>query len=74
MTWIGLSDGPFRSWRTPAGRQILGNFGEHTVVLTGLEDGRVSVNDPLDGRRKTWTTAQFELMWQRLGRRALILS
>jgi len=73
MTWIGLSDGPYVQWRTREGRRVTGNFGEHTVVLTGLRGNRLAVNDPLDGRRKTWTKDKFELMWRRLGRRALSL-
>lgn len=71
MVWIGLSDGPYRRWVTPAGKQISANFGEHTVVLTGIRGGNVAVNDPLVGRRTTWTKADFETMWLRLGRRAL---
>lgn len=73
MVWIGLSDGPFRTWTTPAGRTVTGNFGEHTVVLTGLSGQDLAVNDPLSGRRLTWSRSQFETMWQRLGRRALTL-
>ena len=71
MAWVGLSDGPYRTWKTPAGRTVVGNFGEHTVLLTGVGDGYVSINDPLSGRRARWTRADFELMWERLGRRAL---
>jgi uncharacterized protein YvpB len=71
LVWIGLSEGPYRTWRTPAGRTVRGNFGEHTVVLTGVRAGRIEVNDPLDGRRKTWSRARFEELWPRLGRRAL---
>ena len=73
MAWVGLSDGPFKTWVTPAGKTITGNFGEHTVVLTGVSGQRLTVNDPLSGRRLTWSRAQFETMWQRLGRRALTL-
>lgn len=73
LVWIGLSEGPYETWRSPEGRQVRGNFGEHTVVLTGLRKGRLEVNDPLDGRRKTWSREQFEELWPRLGRRALSL-
>jgi uncharacterized protein YvpB len=73
MTWVGLSEGPYETWRTPNGKRITGNFGEQTVVLTGIRGGAVAVNDPLSGRRLTWTRRQFEQMWQRLGRRALAL-
>lgn len=71
MVWVGLSDGPYATWRTPNGRPVTGNFGEHTVVLTGVEGGYVDLNDPLVGQRTSWTRERFERMWQRLGRRAL---
>lgn len=71
MVWIGLSDGPYRTWKSAAGRTIRGNFGEHTVVLLGIDGEQIRVNDPLDGQRERWTKEQFELMWARLGRRAI---
>lgn len=71
MVWIGLSDGPYKTWRTPRGERVTGNFGEHTVVLTGLEGGMVELNDPLVGRRVRWTRDRFERLWERLGRRAV---
>ena len=73
MAWIGLSDGPFETWRTPAGREVTGNFGEHTVVLTGIRGDVLTVNDPLSGRRLRWSRDEFEQMWKRLGDRALAL-
>ena len=73
MVWIGLSDGPYGTWRSPSGRRIRVNFGEHTVVLHGIRaDGSVRVANPLQGTAETWGRSQFELMWKRLGRRALI--
>ena len=71
MVWIGLSDGPFKTWQTPAGKPFTGNFGEHTVVLTGIKGDQLAVNDPLSGNRLTWSKSQFEVMWKRLGTRAL---
>jgi uncharacterized protein YvpB len=72
MVWVGLSDGPYGEWRSPEGRRVRVNFGEHTVVLTGIRrDGSVRVSNPLQGTAETWTPETFELMWQRLGRRAL---
>jgi uncharacterized protein YvpB len=72
IAWVGLSAGPFGSWRSPAGRAITVNFGEHTVVLRGVNrDGSLSVSNPLRGTAETWTRAQFEDMWQLLGRRAV---
>lgn len=71
MAWIGLSRGPYRSWRTPAGERVTVNFGEHVVVLTRLRGSSITVNDPLTGTRLVWTRAQFLAKWKLLGRRAL---
>lgn len=71
MTWIGLSDGPYESWTSPAGDQVTVNFGEHTVLLTGIAGNRIFVNDPIDGVKKVWTRAEFEAMWDLLDRRAI---
>ena len=72
MAWVGLSDGPYGEWRSPRGRNVRVNFGEHTVVLTGMRgDGRIRVVNPLEGTRELWTRQRFETMWARLGNRAL---
>lgn len=72
MVWVGLSDGPYGSWRSPSGRRITVNFGEHTVVLSGANrDGSFRVTNPLEGTREEWTRERFSTMWRRLGRRAL---
>lgn len=72
MTWVGLGDGPFATWRSPAGRTVRVNFNEHAVVLTGVTpDGRVRVVNVLGGTLETWTQSQLLTMWQRIGRRAL---
>ena len=42
-------------------------------VLTGICGDVVDVNDPLSGRRLRWSREEFELMWKRLGDRALAL-
>jgi uncharacterized protein YvpB len=71
MVWVGLTEGPYETWRSPQGRRITGNFGEHTVVLTGIRGQELTVNDPLKGVRTTWTRDHFRELWERLGRRAL---
>lgn len=73
MVWIGLSDGPYRWWQTPAGRRIRVNFGEHTVVLSAIRGDTITVNDPLTGTRLRWTRNAFLAKWRLLGRRALAL-
>ena len=72
MAWIGLSDGPYDAWRSPQGMPIKVNFGEHTIVLTGMtRRGDVRVVNPLEGTSETWSRQRFEAAWQLLGRRAL---
>jgi uncharacterized protein YvpB len=71
MVWIGLSDGPYQTWRSPSGEDVTVNFGEHTVVLTGIDGDQLFVNDPIDGLRKVWSKADFEAMWELLDRRAV---
>lgn len=72
MTWVGLSNGPYGEWRTPSGRRVRVNFGEHTVVLNGIHaDGSIRVINVLHGTTERWTRARFEVLWQRLGHRAL---
>lgn len=72
IAWVGLGDGPYDTWQTPAGKTITVNLNEHTVVLRGInQDGTISVSNPLHGTAETWSRQQFEAMWQLLGRRAL---
>lgn len=72
MAWVGLSDGPVGTWTSPQGRPVTVNFGEHTVVLHGIDtDGSVLVSNPLEGMSETWSKEKFERMWELLGRRAL---
>ena len=72
MAWIGLSAGPYATWRTPSGKTVRANFGEHTVVLAGIyPGGDVRVINPLEGTLERWSRAKFEAGWSLLGRRAL---
>lgn len=72
MAWIGLSDGPYGEWRSPQGRRVRVNFGEHTIVLAGVtRAGGLRVVNPLSGTSETWSRGRFEAAWKLLGRRAL---
>lgn len=72
MAWVGLSDGPYGTWTSPAGRRVRVNFGEHTLVVHGLRaDGLLLISNPLFGTRELWTKAEFEARWRLLGHRAL---
>lgn len=71
MAWVGLQQGPYRRWVSPAGKPVVVNFGEHVVVLVRVTPNGVAVNDPLTGTRQTWSIARFTKMWRLLGRRTL---
>lgn len=72
MVWIGLSAGPYGEWLSPSGRKVEVNFGEHTLVLTGVDGlGRLEVVNPLEGTRERLDPQTFAELWQRLDRRAL---
>ncbi len=44
MAWVGLSYGPYETWRSPTGRAVKVNFGEHAVVVSGFRrDGALEV-------------------------------
>jgi uncharacterized protein YvpB len=71
LAWVALSTGPYAQWTSPAGKEIQINYGEHAVVLTGIDRAGIHVNDPLSGERLIWSRPQFEGMWAGLGHRAL---
>lgn len=73
LAWVALSEGPYTRWTTPAGKPISVNFGEHTVVLTGIRGDVVRVNDPLEGVKTEWPLALFVKKWELLGQRALAM-
>ena len=70
--WVGLDDGPYRSWRTPSGRPVRVNLNEHTVVVSGIRpDGALDIVNVLAGTREVWPRSQFERGFRLLGGRAL---
>jgi uncharacterized protein YvpB len=50
---------------------VLGNFGEHSLLLVAFRRGEFVYNDPLTGARDTVSQEDFMTMWTRLGRRAI---
>lgn len=71
LVWIGLSAGPYETWRGPRGERVTVNYGEHTVLLRGLAGGSVLVNDPLSGESQLWSRREFKEKWALLGHRAI---
>ena len=48
--------------------------GEHTVVITGVEEGIMIVNDPYDGQEKRYELERFKSVWEAMGRQAIVIS
>lgn len=47
--------------------------GEHTVVVTGVEENAVIVNDPYGGQEKRYELEKFKKAWERMGRQAIVI-
>lgn len=71
LAWIGLSAGPYETWRGPRGERVAVNYGEHTVLLRGLAGSSVFVNDPLSGESQIWSRKDFQEKSALLGHRAI---
>ncbi|MFD2169731.1 C39 family peptidase [Tumebacillus lipolyticus] len=58
------------TWNSPSG-PIYATFHEHAVLLVGYTAHTVTVNDPLDGKRKTVDRTRFYRSWEMMGRQAV---
>lgn len=45
--------------------------GEHTVVITGIEENIIIVNDPYGGEEKSFDLEKFKITWENMGRQAI---
>jgi len=73
IAWVGDSTAGSSSWLTPSGKKITVNLGEEAIVLVGAGPGYFLVNDPLTGKRLSWSTSRFSTRWALIGSRALEL-
>lgn len=48
--------------------------GEHTVVVTGIEENAIIVNDPYGGHEKRYELESFKRAWETMGRQAIVIS
>ena len=48
--------------------------GEHTVVVIGVDDHTIIVNDPYNGEEKYFELESFKRIWETLGRQAITIS
>lgn len=47
--------------------------GEHTVIVTGIEENSIIVNDPYDGKEKIYEFNRFKSIWELMGRQAIVI-
>ena len=77
IAWVlaGLASGVGRVWTSWDGQTIRWAWGEHAVLLVGIDDaaGTVTVMDPETGSDRTLSTGQFEASFEPLGRQSLTL-
>jgi uncharacterized protein YvpB len=72
LAWVGLTAGPYDHWRSPQGKLVNVDYGEHAIALVGYTaGGALKVANPLSGQLEIWSRSQFETDWARLGHRAL---
>ncbi|ASS74263.1 hypothetical protein CIG75_04195 [Tumebacillus algifaecis] len=57
-------------WNSPSG-PVSATFHEHAVLLVGFNRETVTLNDPLDGKRKTVNREQFRRSWEMMGKQAV---
>jgi uncharacterized protein YvpB len=63
---------PVRTWTAWDGRQVRYSLEEHTVVLTGLTDDAVRVNDPWHGTQYWVSRTTFEASWRDFNDMAIV--
>ena len=67
-----LSDSYFINWDTPSGR-IKITYKEHSVVVTGVDNNYVYINDPLTGGTRYLNKQNFIDSWEQMGRQCIIV-
>jgi predicted double-glycine peptidase len=65
---------------TESGRPVIANVNTqgywgsgHYMVVTGIKDGKVYVNDPWQGGQRTYSFASFKAQWATRNERAIVV-
>jgi uncharacterized protein YvpB len=69
VAWLRPSLGTWTAWD---GRAVRYSLAEHTVVLSGVSDTEVRVNDPWHGTQYWLSKATFETSWADFNHMAVI--
>ena len=62
------------AWTAADGAKILGARGEHTYLVVGYDADSIWVNDPWDGRQKTFAWGAFLQAWDLFDRMAVVVA
>lgn len=76
MAWItrDLIDVQYTSSWYVKNQEFWWPRGEHTVIITGIEENVIVVNDPYDGREKRYELERFKRIWETMGKQAIVIS
>lgn len=72
-TYSPLDDSQFEIWHTPTGIVKI-TFKLHSVVITGVDQDKVYINDPLNTyRNMSYNKEQFKKAWEQMGNQAIVI-
>lgn len=68
-----LEDDQFEIWHTPTGIVKI-TFRLHSVVMTGIDENNVYINDPLKVTKNTsYNKEDFKKAWEQMGNQAIVI-
>lgn len=68
-----LDDSYFNYWNTPSG-VIKITYKEHSVVITGIDNNYVYINDPLTGGSRKLNKSNFIAGWKQMGSQCIVIN
>ena len=67
-----LGEDSFRYWDTPSGKVRI-TYSEHSVLVTGVDERYVYINDPLTGTSRALNKNNFIKGWIQMGRQCVVV-
>ena len=68
-----LDDSKFSMWHTPTGIVKI-TYSLHSVVVTGISQDKVYVNDPLSStKNRAFNREEFKKAWEQMGNQAVVI-
>jgi uncharacterized protein YvpB len=69
-TYAYLPESYWQTWHTPSGK-VKVTKKEHSVLVTGYDDKYIYFNDPLAGKNRKVSKANFIAGWEQIGKQAI---